>query len=333
MELKKKDFLTLQELDLDELEELITYTQKTKNLTDTPLNGKTVVNLLLTSSIHTRLAMETAVQQLGGRSIVVDFSSENWSLLWDENAQVDTENTEHVKDVAKVLSQYGDLIAVHHIPDTGNWRQDRQDSVIKNLARYSSIPVLNLESALFNPCQALADIITMKEHVKDLRGWKAVLTWSYHPTSPPMSNANSFALVASKYGMDLTVACPSGYELDPGILKLADKNARTNDGSVEITNNLEEGVSGAVIVYAANWRSIKNYSNPEEEKQDRENHKHWVINSGHMDKTDGGYLLHPLPIRRNVSIQSAVLDEKNSLIYEQAANQLHAKKALLSILA
>lgn len=330
---EKKDLLTLQELPREALEKVIDYGIKLKNKEKSyDISGQTIVTLLLSPNIYIRFAMETVASQIGAKNIVLDCTREKLSLEWEEGAMLFGSNSEHVVDVAKTFERYGDCLTIRHIPQSNDWQKDRQDSIIKSFSKYSKTPIFNLGSCLFNPTQALADIMTMKACLKRFSGWKAVLCWGYHPSPFPTSTPNSFALAASKLGMDLTIACPKDFDLDNGILKLVQKNTKTHGGSFEISRDISQAMLGAHIVYVANWLSVKNYGNLAENKESLSSLTHWNINNQHIEKTDGAYILHPFPIRRNVTIMDEVLDSKNSLIYEQSENWLHAQKALLAIL-
>jgi ornithine carbamoyltransferase len=145
----------------------------------------------------------------------------------------------------------------------------------------------------------------------------------------PMATANCFLLAGTKFGMDITIACPEEYDLDPAILKLATKNTKSYGGSVEISRDLEKAIKGSHIVYATSWHSIKSYGNPEEEKEKQKSLLSWKITSKLMEKTDGGSFMHPLPIKRNVSVMEEVLDNNCCLAYDQAENCVHAQRAFL----
>jgi N-acetylornithine carbamoyltransferase len=124
--------------------------------------------------------------------------------------------------------------------------------VLNAFAKYASVPVINLESAMHHPCQAMADMMTIRERFGDARK-KVLLTWAWHPKPLPMAVPNSFALAASQFGHDLVIAHPKGYELDDDLLTEIETHANSNGGSVEFTENAAEAYEGVDVVYAKSW--------------------------------------------------------------------------------
>lgn len=333
--MRKKNIVTLQDFSRDSLENLLNYALQIKKQQKTAsLAGSSIITFLLSPDVHTRVAMEVVTQSLNLQNIVIDCSKNQADVFWDEESQNLQEEGEHVCDVARRMSYYGDCLAVRHIPCTKNWRRDRQDSLLKGLIAYGSLPVINLGSSLFNPCQALADILTIRSHCPNLEGWKVAICWTYSKNAYPMATPNSLALVASKFGMDVTIASPEGFQLDPALLKLIDKNSKRYGGDIELTGDLSRAVSGAHFVYAVPWRSINCYDDWESEYQQKQNLQSWKIVSNLMDETDGGYLMHPLPHKRNIAVEAQVLDSNTCLAYEQVENWNYTQQALIaSILA
>ena len=330
MKLKRKSIMSIQELTREELEGMVEYMAALKSPSSKEnLAGKTLLTLLLTPDIHTRLEMGIAASQLNMQNITMDCTREKWEIRWESGEMIFGNNAEHVRDVARILERHGDYVAVRHVPYSGNWQVDRQDSVIKSLEQNIRIPVYNLGSCLFCPTQGMADLFTIKTKLKTLVGWKAVVAWTQHAGMEPMGPPNSFALAASKFGMDLTIACPEAYDLDPAILKFLQKNVKNHGGSFEVSRDLSKAIKGAHLVYAANWQSIKYYDKPDEEKEARKNLSDWMVRGELMEKTDGGYFMHPVPIKRNVSVTDQILDGNTCLAYDQAENRVHALKAFL----
>src|SRR3989344_3711991 len=144
------------------------------------------------------------------------------------------------KILAKVLSRYCDAIGVRKFPEMKDWQEDRKDGVVRGFAKYADVPVINLESGMEHPCQALADLMTMKEALGSLKGKKVLLTWTYHPKALPMAVPNSVALAAGKMGMDLTIACPKGFELDDAIMKTVQKSCSLNKAKLEVVHGQEK---------------------------------------------------------------------------------------------
>ena len=331
MRFRTKHFLTLQELRRDELEDLVEGVIKAKEKNHfSGLEHKTILGFFPDHCIYSRLSLEAAVKKLGGSIVNINFSSEKWNLLHESGVMCLHPNMAHIRDAAAFLDTCGDALAIRHLPYTGSWRRDRQDSLLRYITRYSSIPIINLESNLYNPLQGLADLVSVKELLKNFNGWKAGIVWTYHPYAHGVGSANEFALAASKLGMDLTVSAPKGFELDSGIVKLIDKNTAHNRSSFEVSNKMDDALSGAHIVYAMNWRSCKHYADRAAEEVYQKQFDNWVVKSSDMEKTDGAFLLHPYPIRRNVCVMEKVLNSKSSMINRQIENKAYAQKYILS---
>jgi N-acetylornithine carbamoyltransferase len=230
---------------------------------------------------------------------------------------MDQDKTEHIKDAAQVLSRYVDAICVRSFPGMKSYDEDMADPVISSFRKYSKVPVINMESALWHPCQAMADALTMQEKLGKLKGKKVTLTWAYHPKALPMAVGNSFAAIASQLGADLTIAHPPEFALEKKFLDSLPRAPR-------IVHSKEEGLDGAQIVYAKSWGGSSYYGKWEEEKKVREGLKSWICDS----VPKGATFMHCLPVRRNVEVADAVLD--SSAIYDEAENRLHVQKAILS---
>jgi N-acetylornithine carbamoyltransferase len=255
-----------------------------------------------------------------------------WNLEYKENVVMDGKNVEHVKDASKVLSRYFDAICVRSFPALQNWEEEKGDPVINCFAKYSDVPVINMESNLFHPLQALADIMTIKEKLGDPKNKKFVLTWIYHPKALPMAVPNSAALIASQFGMDVSIANPKDFDLSEDITRIVKKNCESNSSKYTTYDNMEEAFKGADIIYAKEWGSPKYYGNLETEKAIREQLKDWIVDSNKMKLTNNARLMHCLPVRRNVGVTDEVLDSNNSVIYDEAENRLHSQKGLLKFL-
>ena len=139
-----------------------------------------------------------------------------------------------------------------------DWSEERVDPVLNAFAKYSEVPIINLESAMHHPCQALADMMTIREKLGAGRK-RVVLTWAWHPKPLPMAVPNSFALAAAQMGHDLVVAQPAGYELDENLMEAVRHEARVAGGSLQLTNDIDEAFDGAEVVYAKSWGSKQFY--------------------------------------------------------------------------
>jgi N-acetylornithine carbamoyltransferase len=227
-----------------------------------PLAGRSVALLFLNPSLRTRTSFELGMQQLGGIAIVLQPGKDAWGVEFEPGAVMEGDAEEHIAEVAGVLSRYCDLIALRAFPLFKDWSVDREDRVIRSLAAHASVPVINMET-IVHPCQELALMLTLKERLGDLRKRKFLLTWTWHPRPLNTAVANSALLIASKFGMDVTVLCPEeAYRLDPQFESAAEGFAAASGGSCRLTHDIEEAYAGADVVYAKSWGALPYYGGP-----------------------------------------------------------------------
>lgn len=334
MNLKNRSFLNTQDWDKDELEYVLNQAAKLKTgalpKMSKILNSKSVALLFFNPSLRTRTSMEIATNQLGGNAIVLQPGKDAWPIEVKEGAVMDGEAEEHIKEAVKVLSSFCDAIAVRAFPKFQNWEEDKKDWILNSICKWSTKPIVNMET-IIHPLQELALMMTLRAHFKkNLIKKKFLLTWTYHPKPLNTAVANSAAMITTRFGMDLTILRPDGYDLDKNFLKIVEENAQAHGKKVILTNNIEEGYKDADFVYAKSWGSLKYYGKWDEEKKIREGLKHFIVDSKKMALTNNAFFSHCLPLRRNVKATDEVIDSVYSLIYEEAENRLHTTKALLA---
>jgi N-acetylornithine carbamoyltransferase len=245
---------------------------------------------------------------------------------------MDGGSVEHIVDAARVLGRYADALGVRSFPRGNDWAVARKDAIIRSFAQHCEKPVINLESARRHPCQALADAMTLREKLGEVEGKRFVLTWAWHPKALPTAVPASAALAAARLGMEIVIARPEGYELDPEDTALIRKVAQQSGGEfVHIIDDPDEALVGADAVYVKSWGSVKLYGKPEEEAEQRAALRDWRLTPSRLRSSRGGkgIVMHCLPVRRNVEIDDKVLDGPNSVVVDQAENRLHAQRALL----
>src|SRR2546430_13801158 len=162
---------------------------------------------------------------------------------------MDGDKTEHIAEFVRVLGRYCAAIGVRTFAQLKNWEEERTDPVLNAFARYSEVPIVNLESAMHHPCQAMADMMTIRGKLGADRK-RVVLTWAWHPKPLPMAVPNSFALAAAQMGHEVTITHPKGYELDDKLLAEISRQATEAGGRINLTNNIDEAFSGAEVIYA-----------------------------------------------------------------------------------
>ena len=220
-----RHFITLADFEKAELESLLDMAERIKKGEVKPdLSGKNLILLFFNPSLRTRTSFELAMKQLGGNVVTLNAGGDTWKLEFRDEVVMDGDAAEHIKDAARVLGRYGDGIAVRAFPRGTNWDEERRDPVIKAFLDHAGVPIINMESSLYHPNQALADIMTIREYFgEDLRGLPVTLSWAYHPNPLPMAVPDSFLLGTCIFGMDVRFLRPEGYDLDPEIMERARK--------------------------------------------------------------------------------------------------------------
>jgi len=301
-----------------------------------PLNsslaGRSVALLFLNPSMRTRTSFELGMQQLGGIAIVLQPGKDAWGVEFAPGAVMDGDAEEHIAEVAGVLSRYCDLIGLRAFPGFKDWSDDRTDPVIRSLARHATVPVVNMET-IVHPCQELALMMTLKEHLGEVARRKLTLTWTWHPRPLNTAVANSALLIATKFGMDVTLLCPEpAYLLDEQFMQAGRANAEASGGSLRVSHDIEDAYRGAEVVYAKSWGALPYYGRPEEEWALRKKYRHFIVDEDKMALTDKALFSHCLPLRRNVKATDAVMDADYCVALDEAENRLHVQKAMMMTL-
>ena len=327
--MSKRDFLSTADLSRPELDDLLELAARAKSKRPGQvLAGKTLGLLFFQPSLRTRVSFEVAMMQLGGHCINLS-SDDLYELEPREQAVMDGPAEEHVKDAARTLSRYVDVLGIRAASRTGPWERDRQELLLRGYSKHASVPVINLETNFEHPCQALADVLTMRENLVSLKGRKLTLLWCNHPEPKSLGPTHSILQMAATMGMNVTLAHPLGFEVDHDVLDRSKKLARDAGGSLQVMNDLEASVRGAAVLYARSWGCTKYWDDAEREAMVKRSLQGWRVDERLMAATDNALLMHPLPVRRNVVATDAVLDGPRSVIYDQAANRTHVQKALL----
>lgn len=269
--------------------------------------NKTLVMLFFNASLRTRLSTEKAAKNLGMNVMVLNVN-DAWNLEFEDGTIMNANTSEHVKEAARVISQYGDIIAVRAFPTLNDKQKDESEYVLNSFIKYATVPIINMESATAHPLQALADAITISELANKPKP-KVVLSWAPHPRALPQAVANSFVEMMQNMDVDFTITHPEGYELNPEITK-----------NTPINYNQEEALKNADFVYVKNWSNYKNYGKILNEDPN------WMMTK---TKLGNAKFMHCLPVRRNVVVEDAVLDGDNSVVIQQANNRTFAAQIVL----
>ncbi|MGC9970333.1 MAG: ornithine carbamoyltransferase [Bryobacteraceae bacterium] len=260
------------------------------------LSGRSLSLLFEKPSLRTRVTFEVAIKQLGGHSVFT-------------NGPIG--EREPVKDVARNLDRWTQGIVARVF----------SQSTILELARWSSVPVINALSDLYHPCQALADVMTLREHFGGLRGLKVAFVGDGNNV------AHSLMLSTVRLGASFTIATPAGFGPNPDIVNQVEGLAATSGSSLLITTDPQEAVAGANAVYTDVWTSMG--SECEAERRRMAFSKYQVNESLFALAAPDAIFMHCLPAHRGEEVTDEVIESAQSVVFDQAENRLHAQKALL----
>lgn len=304
---------------------------KSGALTSQAGKGKVLGLVFFNPSLRTKISFEVAAAHLGATTALVQPGQGSWTLETEPGAIMDGNKTEHVKEAIQVLSQYCDAIGVRAFSGLKDRDADFADVLLNRIREYATVPVINLESAMEHPCQGLADWMTIKELFPGgAKGKKLVLTWAPHPVALPVAVPNSVLDVASRSGIDVTLACPPEMLLSAETLERVKTMCVSNGSRFVVDHDQRRALQAADVVYAKSWASGLVYTDPEKEKSLRwETYRDWTLTSEKMALTNQAKFMHCLPVRRNVVVTDEVLDSPNAVHIQEAGNRLHVQKAIL----
>jgi N-acetylornithine carbamoyltransferase len=236
---------------------------------------------------------------------------------------------EHVREGIPVLASYCDALGIRAFADGKNLQHDLNETAFNAMAEVVTKPLINLESAVNHPCQALADWKTMDD-LGVARNGKFVLSWVWHPRGLPLAVPAAALHMAAQRGMEVVVARPEGYALPPEIMNKARKAAEASGGSVRETSDRREALEGAHVLYAKEWGSPQHYGDPEGDGRLRANLTDWCVRSDWFATAAADCrLMHCLPVRRNTAVADEVLDGPRSVVQREAYNRLVVQMAVL----
>ena len=294
-----RDFLAIPDFSREELEHLFVLAERMRSgeYRKTPLAGKTLAMIFMKSSTRTRVSFEVGTYQLGGHAL----------FLSPRDVQLG--RGEPIMDTARVLSRYVDGIMIRTFA--------HQD--IEELAKYSSVPVINGLTDLLHPCQILADLLTVRQHLGTYEGKK--FAW----IGDGNNMANSWINAAYRLGIELTIACPEGYEPADHLLARAQKVAK-----VRVVRDPKEAIEGADVVNTDVWASM---GQEEEQKLREKAFSGFTVDAKLMKRAAADAIfLHCLPAHRGEEVTNDVIEGPQSRVWDEAENRLHIQKAIMAVL-
>jgi ornithine carbamoyltransferase len=268
------------------------------------------------ASTRTRISFQVGARQLGAHA--EHYSANDLQLS----------NRESLKDTAAVMGRFLDAIIVR-MYDMNNYGQGRES--LLNLAEHAGVPVINALDDKDHPCQVMADVLTLAERFGGgYKRKKVVMSWGYSKRQKSLGVLHSMMSAGALLGMDLRFVHPKGYELDEEYLSFAESALKQSGGTLEFSNDLNEGCEGADVIYVKNWKSLK--MTREQEESFKEGIKgDWCVTAEHFRRANPGALyMDCMPFVRGEQVTAEVADGPNSIIYDQAENRLHMQKAIMA---
>lgn len=280
------------------------------------LRDKVLAMLFFFSSTRTRGSFEAGMAQLGGHAAFIESRT-------TQIAHGDTP-----KEIGEIFGRYFDGIAIRHV----DWGVGNK--YLNEVAKYSRVPVLNMQCDIYHPFQILADLMTiMEKKGRDLRRKKMVVSWAYAASyQKPMSVPQSLILQMPRFGMDVVLAHPPEFRLMPHIMDQAQVEARRAGVSFEIVDDMDAAFKDADVIYAKSWGAMAETTDEKKGAEIISRYSSWITNERRMKlaKPDAIYM-HPLPADRNIEVTDGVMDGVQSVVYDEAENRLHAQKAVMAL--
>lgn len=341
--LKGRDFISLCDFSRDEIETMLEtglqlkadYTMHRRH--DEILRGRTLFMMFFNASLRTRNSFEAGIFQLGGHGHFLVPEATRLPTLEGEDVPY---QSERISDVARVLSRMGDALAIRILGDKVNWEYDKSLRIIREFAKWSKKPVINMEDNIHHPCQGMADVMTLREMFgRDLRGRKLAVSWTYSPsTKKPIAPHHDFMYSASLFGADIVFAHPPEMRIDPTIERQIQANVKASGGSYSVVDNMEDACDGADVLYAKNYvcldllPPVTKEPQPEEMAKLFSQYKGWIADVKRMEMCKpGAHYMHCLPCERGYEVEDAVLDGPwGEAAFNEAENRLHAQKGVMA---
>jgi N-acetylornithine carbamoyltransferase len=294
------------------------------------LSGKVLALLFLSPSLRTLASFQAAMTRLGGGAFVISPEMSIHGLETRPGIVMDGVAAEHIREAVPVIASYGDAIGIRAFAERKDLNKDIADSEFHSLTELIDTPYINMESAMEHPCQNLADWKTMDDLGVPVNGGKFVLSWAFHPKALPLAVPASTLQMAAQRGMDVTVLRPEGFGLPEPVMTKARNAAAESGGSIRETEDRNEAMQGAHVIYAKSWSSITHYGDKIADKKHREQYLDWCVDEPWFEPaTTDCRFMHCLPVRRGVVVSEAVLDGPRSVVIHEARNRMLAQMAVL----
>lgn len=281
------------------------------------LPDRTLFMLFLDKSTRTRNAFEAGMTQLGGHAHFLDA----------EKTQI--AHGESPKDMGIILSRYGHGLAIRHdlVPYEGN-------AYMREVAKWAEVPIINLQCDVDHPTQTLADLMTIRERRgQDLRGLRVAVSWAFAPSyAKPLSVPQGLLTLLPRFGIDVVLAHPPGFDLMPEVRARAEEAAAQGAGTITTVDDMDAAFEGADVVYPKSWGRLDLFTDEPAALADAARYKDWICDARRMSLAkDDALYMHCLPADRGTEVTDEVIDGPRSVVYDEAENRLHTGKALMAL--
>ncbi len=333
-DLHGKDLISTQEWSREELQFAIDFAKDIKRwkyagYVPELFKNRTFFMLFYNTSTRTRASFEAAATLLGGHAQFIDFKTTRGS------------EGESIADIAHMYERLGHALGVRILEDAVDYVYGAGNKVIREYAAHAKIPVINMADDMYHPTQALADMMTIDEKFfGKYEKKKYVIMWAYSTHARSWGSVQDEMLIATKFGMDVTLAYPPGFDLDENLVNQAKENAKESGGALEISHDLKSALEGAHVVFPRNWVSHAavmtglNRFGKDKEIELHNKYKDWKLTKSLVDIMDKKAIVtHVLPVFRGEEADDEVMDGPHSVILDQAENLLYIRAAVLALLA
>jgi len=318
--LRGRDLISLQEWAKEEIDTILEVAldlkrQRALGIPHPILRDKVLAMLFFYASTRTRASFEAGMAQLGGHAQFIE--SRTTQIAHGDTA----------KEIGEILGRYNDGIAIRNV----DWGIGNR--YMREVAQASRVPVLNMQCEIYHPFQALADLLTIIEKKGDPRGKTVTVSWAYAASyQKPISVPQDLILLMPRFGLNVRLVHPPGFQLMPDVVAAARENARRAGAGFEVLDDFEAGFRGTDVVYAKSWGPLLTVKSDAEGAELSGKYKTWITDERRMAlaREDAIYM-HPLPADRNIEVADAVIDGPHSAVYDEAENRLHVQKAVMAL--
>jgi len=340
MDLYNRDFICTQDWTFEELMAALDLAAKMKRDRFAPewtdiLAYKTFMMFFFNPSVRTRMSFEAAATELGGHAQFMTPSAGRF--------KTQKKAGETIEDAAQVMARYVCGIGIRILEDKVPY-YGAGNEMLREYAHWADVPIINMADDKFHPCQGMADVMGWAEwygkgpgrpNYENLKSKNFLLTWGSGALARSWCSVQEALLIASRFGMNVTIARPDGYDLDPEVYEWTKQNCAENGTSFDVVNDPESGYDGAHVVYSRNWVTADAYQDGMLQKQAEIEkamaYQGWTADAERMARTDNAIYTHPMPVDRGSEVTDEVASGPRSAIYDIAENRLHVQKAVMAL--